>query len=165
MEAKQRLEELRTELRNETISQLELMELESLAEEIEEGDVELLEAAGVPEDLEERAEFFRKRAGLHSPTPWCCYSDKTFHSTMITAKIMGEKYNLFSADVDDFVDHQDKSANCDFVIKAVNNHYQLVEALRIAETRIDSMIKPEDYEGEIDKDLAKIRKALAGLDN
>ena len=48
-EIKNRLEELRTELRNECISYGELVELASLAEYIEPGDVELLEAAGVPE--------------------------------------------------------------------------------------------------------------------
>ena len=44
-----RLEELRVELRAERISYGELAELQSLAGEIDPGDVELLEAAGVPE--------------------------------------------------------------------------------------------------------------------
>jgi hypothetical protein len=44
-----RLEHLRTEIRAERISYGEIAELESLAEYIEPGDVELLEAAGVPE--------------------------------------------------------------------------------------------------------------------
>lgn len=44
-----RLEDLRTELRAERISYGELAELQDLAEHIEPGDVELLEAAGVPE--------------------------------------------------------------------------------------------------------------------
>jgi hypothetical protein len=48
-DVKQRLEELRQELRNERISYGELAELQSLAEYIEDGDVELLEAAGVCE--------------------------------------------------------------------------------------------------------------------
>jgi len=46
---KQRLEELRQELRQERISYSELLELQSLAKYIDSGDVELLEAAGVPE--------------------------------------------------------------------------------------------------------------------
>ena len=46
---KKRLEYLRTELRNERISYGELTELQCLAEYIEPDDVELLEAAGVPE--------------------------------------------------------------------------------------------------------------------
>jgi len=46
---KERLEYLRTEIRAERISYGELVELQSLAEYIEEGDVELLEAAGVAE--------------------------------------------------------------------------------------------------------------------
>ncbi len=45
----QRLEYLRGELRAERISYGELAELQSLAGHIEPGDVELLEAAGVPE--------------------------------------------------------------------------------------------------------------------
>lgn len=52
-EIKKRLEELRKELRAEQISWGELHELQSLAEYIEPGDVELLEAAGVPEFPEE----------------------------------------------------------------------------------------------------------------
>lgn len=45
----ERLEYLRVDLRAERISFLELVELSTLAEFIEPGDVELLEAAGVPE--------------------------------------------------------------------------------------------------------------------
>jgi hypothetical protein len=44
-----RLEYLRGELRAERISWGELAELQGLAEHIQPGDVELLEAAGVPE--------------------------------------------------------------------------------------------------------------------
>lgn len=44
-----RLEELRAVLRSESISYGEMAELQSLAEFIEPGDVELLEPAGVPE--------------------------------------------------------------------------------------------------------------------
>lgn len=47
---KQRLEYLRGELRAECISYGELHELQCLAEHIADGDVELLEAAGVPEE-------------------------------------------------------------------------------------------------------------------
>lgn len=52
---KERLEYLRGELRAERISLGELVELQGLAEHIEEGDVELLEAAGVPEFPDERS--------------------------------------------------------------------------------------------------------------
>jgi len=47
---KKRLEELRTELRNECISYGEIAELSSLVEHINPDDIELLEAAGVPEN-------------------------------------------------------------------------------------------------------------------
>ena len=50
---KERLEYLRGELRAECISWGELAELQDLADHIETGDVELLEAAGVPEFPEE----------------------------------------------------------------------------------------------------------------
>ena len=49
-QARQRLEYLRKELRAERISYQELAELQSLAPFIDAGDVELLEAAGVPEN-------------------------------------------------------------------------------------------------------------------
>lgn len=47
LEVKNRLEELRKILREESISTGELLELQSLSEYIDKGDVELLEAAGV----------------------------------------------------------------------------------------------------------------------
>lgn len=50
--AQARLEALRTELREERISYGELAELQDLANEIEPDDVELLQAAGVPENPE-----------------------------------------------------------------------------------------------------------------
>lgn len=49
MTSTERLEYLRAELRAERISYGELAELSELAEHIAPGDVELLEAAGVPE--------------------------------------------------------------------------------------------------------------------
>ncbi len=49
IKAKRHLEYLRKELRAERISTMELLDLARLAEYIEPGDVELLEAAGVPE--------------------------------------------------------------------------------------------------------------------
>ena len=55
--AQKRLEYLRCELRAERISQGELLELQSLASHIEPGDVELLEAAGVPEFPEDAPEI------------------------------------------------------------------------------------------------------------
>jgi len=53
-EITKRLEELRTILRSESISYGELAELQSLAPYIADGDVELLEAAGVPEEEAKR---------------------------------------------------------------------------------------------------------------
>jgi hypothetical protein len=59
-----RLEYLRGELRAERISYGELAELQGLAEHIDPGDVELLEAAGVPEFPDE-AEAINKAAGTY----------------------------------------------------------------------------------------------------
>lgn len=59
LEKKERLEELRKELQDGQLSYGELAELQSLSEYIEKGDVELLEAAGVPEFPEdETADLF-----------------------------------------------------------------------------------------------------------
>lgn len=52
-EINERLERLRVELRAERISTGELIELQGLASAIDDGDVELLEAAGVPERVSE----------------------------------------------------------------------------------------------------------------
>lgn len=60
---KQRLEYLRGELRAERISYGELAELADLKAHIEPGDVELLEAAGVPE-------FPDENAPKHTPGDW-----------------------------------------------------------------------------------------------
>lgn len=46
---KQTLKYIREQLRNENMSYEELAELQDLADSIDAGDVELLEAAGVPE--------------------------------------------------------------------------------------------------------------------
>jgi hypothetical protein len=52
--AKERLEYLRGQLRAECISYGELFELQDLIPFIDKGDVELLEAAGVPEFPEDK---------------------------------------------------------------------------------------------------------------
>lgn len=58
-----RLEALRAALRAENISYGELAELQSLAEHIEPGDVELLEAAGVPEFPDDTDQGDQRGAG------------------------------------------------------------------------------------------------------
>jgi hypothetical protein len=63
VDVKQRLEYLRGELRAERISYGELHELQSLAAHIEPGDVELLEAAGVPETDESDELTLMKKDG------------------------------------------------------------------------------------------------------
>lgn len=63
-----RLEYLRGELEAERISTGELIELQSLAPHIEEGDVQLLEAAGVPEFPKETVTD--QIMELLTPDPW-----------------------------------------------------------------------------------------------
>jgi hypothetical protein len=53
VEIKERLEYLRGEIKAERISYGEIVELQSLAEHIEPGDVELLQWAGVEENSDE----------------------------------------------------------------------------------------------------------------
>ena len=53
MTQQERLEYLRSQIRAERISMSELVELHHRADQIEDGDVELLEWAGVPEFEEE----------------------------------------------------------------------------------------------------------------
>lgn len=55
-EVKERLEYLRGEIESESISMGEILELQGLADQIESGDVVLLEWAGVPEFSEEEPE-------------------------------------------------------------------------------------------------------------
>lgn len=67
----ERLEYLRGEIRQERISCGELAELQSLRAHIPATDTELLEAAGVPEDLTQGREGAKaKTAGKHTPGPW-----------------------------------------------------------------------------------------------
>jgi hypothetical protein len=59
--------------------------------------------------------------------------------------------------VDD-VDEQDKY-NAAFIVKAVNNYYPMLEALKIAREYVMHM-KTKGAIGEIDKDLFKIESAI-----
>lgn len=68
---KVRLEELREELRQERISYGELAELQSLAEHIEAGDVELLQAAGVAEGFVIGRKAIFTGTGIENPCSGC----------------------------------------------------------------------------------------------
>jgi hypothetical protein len=59
----QRLEYLRSQIRAEQISYGEICELQSLADQIDPGDVELLEWAGVPEQFAQVKAAARAEAG------------------------------------------------------------------------------------------------------
>lgn len=64
-----RLEYLRGELRAERISYDELIELQGMVGEIDPSDVELLEAAGVPEHADEETDPAREHSPVHWHTP------------------------------------------------------------------------------------------------
>jgi hypothetical protein len=66
-----RLEYLRGQLRAESISYAELAELESLAEYIAPGDVELLEPAGVPEHADTEPPPTGCGIHTHLANPFC----------------------------------------------------------------------------------------------
>lgn len=76
----ERLEQLRTELRNGSISYGELAEMQALTPYIQDGDVELLEAVGVPEHAPPRQDILSRvpklTLELHGPEGdatsfWC----------------------------------------------------------------------------------------------
>ena len=79
--AKKRLEELREELRAERISYGELAELQELSEYIDKDDVELLEAAGVPENDEDE----------YADGGYVAVSEKNDYWTIITKPTTKEK--------------------------------------------------------------------------
>lgn len=90
-QVKARLEYLRGELRAERISYGELAELQSLIKYIDLGDVELLEAAGVPETIEERLERFND-----APAPRIEAEDLSGTSQTVCHKC-GDKFPDFDA--------------------------------------------------------------------
>jgi hypothetical protein len=53
----------------------------------------------------------------------------------------------------------DREANAAFIVKAVNNYYPMLEALKIAREYVMHM-KTKGAIGEIDKDLFKIEAAI-----
>ena len=69
-EVSARLEYLRSQLRAERISYAELYELQSLASHIAPGDVELLEAAGVPEHTEDNDSATEDSIAAHDMEAW-----------------------------------------------------------------------------------------------
>ena len=85
---KERLEYLRQELRAERISCGELIELQGLAEHIEPDDVELLEAAGVPEFPEQKYGVFT----YHLATDECvdCEYHDNKQEAIVSADVISE---------------------------------------------------------------------------
>lgn len=74
---KARLEYLRGELRAERLSYGELAELQCLADSIDPGDVELLEAAGVPESAPRARHTAGQTTRFDEPATW----ENNWHDT------------------------------------------------------------------------------------
>lgn len=90
MNVKQRLEELRIELRAERISYAELAELQGLAPHIEPGDTELLEAAGVPEFADDDHYGRRAHPLLQAVEPACEFAPNENGASPITEVQTGD---------------------------------------------------------------------------
>jgi hypothetical protein len=87
----ERLEELRTVLRAERMSYSELAELQSLAAHIAPGDVELLEAAGVPEGMTAHEQQAYELGAEHArnAASWCI-DGNTSKETILALVVMIE---------------------------------------------------------------------------
>jgi hypothetical protein len=112
-EIKKRLEEIRKELRAEKISYGELAELQSLKKYIDPSDVELLEAAGVPEKHEDGggvaegwtdAEMLETGGGIAKSSSQGIYWAN---------KIAGEKKNIWSDKVVKVEEHKNHKGRVD----------------------------------------------------
>jgi hypothetical protein len=103
-QARDRLEYLRGELRAERISWGELAELQGLADFIEAGDTELLEAAGVPEFPDEPQEvtavIFRKfRAQPHEVIALFPYVPGDVHGLMMDSYLHAGQHGQASPNI------------------------------------------------------------------
>lgn len=90
---KARLEYIRGEIRAERVSYDELHELQSLAQHIEPGDVELLEPAGVPEGADPTG------ANTNGPQDYDRYLDEV---RGIFYRVTGNSLTRFFEDAEDF---------------------------------------------------------------
>jgi hypothetical protein len=129
---KARLEYLRGELRAERISYGEIAELQSLAEHIEKGDVELLEAAGVPETAQ------APEPAQHSPLPWVATSVRALS---IASRESGLRICTMNSD-ESKISEDTRKANVNLIIRAVNSVERLAEALRDIATNGDDFKIP-----------------------
>lgn len=123
---KERLEEIREELNNESISYGELVELQDLTEYIEEGDVQLLEAAGVPEFLDNVDDVIVEEL-----------TDQLIKDHIVVPIIMSEEeivlikesYNVIeTGNADDgYIDSKD--TNTDYLFDMADEYDELVDEL------------------------------------
>lgn len=124
----QRLEYLRGELRAERISQGELLELQSLAKYIAPDDVELLEAAGMPE---------ASQPAQHTPLPWqVITSPQTVAGVTHSGPDLRKGWpRIIGPDgclcvTASATEWRPAHANAEFICRAVNSHADLLAALR-----------------------------------
>lgn len=120
-----RLEYLRGELRAERISTGELVELQSLVQYIAPGDVELLEAAGVPEDAP-------AQSGQHTGKPWVCHWDAV-NQRWLLRRGSGVTFGHFCGwSKDGVTAEEEDAANIQFIVQACNCHEELLAACKAA---------------------------------
>ncbi len=97
----------------------------------------------------------------HTPLPWIIFSDlEDGPVALLPAGRPGEicRFNQFM---------QNNQANAEFIVRAVNNHDALVEALRDADDALRGMIYDfehetgENVDADINHTMEKIEQALA----
>jgi len=131
---KERLEYLRGEIEAERISYEEIAELQSLAEYIDEGDVLLLEWAGVPE--------FEEESAGHTPTPWKARGAGPQSARDIWGSGKNIAHVLAGGErpIDPALD--EAFANAAYIVKACNEYEGLVDVLSAAPDM------PSDFDSE-----------------
>lgn len=153
----QRLEYLRGELRAERISYDELSELQSLAGYIDAGDVELLEAAGVPEHDaprdEEQGERWRVDDGCKPNRGRVFVIDEGKRLSVAVLYGTFEQREPVSVE-----EAQTRAAR---IVRAVNSHDALVGALKGVAIMLNTEL--EKYQGE--PWAQRVRAALATNDD
>lgn len=102
----------------------------------------------------------------HTKTPWVLLEEESDKSYLrIRGTVLGHKYKIANVLLPDYdnalqVDIDESKANAEFIVKAVNLHYPLIEALELAEKTIDTLWVSH-HANRCDNALEKVREALA----
>ena len=133
---KKRLEYLRGELRAERISYGEISELQSLAPHIAKDDVELLEAAGVPEHPTQDKATAR---------PWQTYNETCVSSCgafprFVAQTMLDDEDTKLMSQKEVAAEQQRAEADAALIVRAVNEHSAL---LAVADSLKVIMLDPK----------------------